>query len=662
MEKKIALIIGFLLLITLANAYPLSASDSHVTSALSYLKSVQASDGCIGGFATSAWVIDSVAAAGQNPSSALWQNSGKSLVDCIKKDATWFNDSTRTATDFERQILAIAAADENPSNFGTLDYVTKLKTFFDGTQMGQSVYLNDDIWGIMALRAAGEPASSVQIQAMAAFLESNQGADGSFSWGVGQAGDPDSTADAVMALISAGKNSGNASVQNALVYLKTQQDQTNAGILSFGSANPDSTSHAVDAIISAGQDPAGADWQVNNTNPFDYLLSWQQSDGGFSNPYANPAGASGEWTTAGALNALLGKPYPVKIFQAGAGLQMPVRIEGIDATIADSIVSLPSSFEFTAAGGAHYTLHDASLLMGLLQSASENNFVAGISDQWYPAFGFYVAQIANQPAQGLDGWNVRVDNRSTGSFSPDAFIWQSSSPPNLPHHEVIWYFGSWDSNALRVTSALTSVQIDQNVEVTVEYFSEQDNAWYPLQGASVKGAFQNAVSDSQGKAIIRFLSGGTQNIFAEKTDAKYFRSKKLAFVVQGPVQSSTQIQLTGIVVPAVSFSVSPGQINFGSFGPGYHVFGNNLEIKNTGSWNLQIEATVNNTIGTLYSSSLLLNENLWNQFLLALAAEPPGFLNIATITSGLQVPPNFSETGTQNGIVTFWATGIQVPN
>ncbi|MFH0955519.1 MAG: prenyltransferase/squalene oxidase repeat-containing protein [Candidatus Micrarchaeota archaeon] len=661
MEKKIALTISFLLLVTLANAYPLPASDSHITSALSYLKSVQTADGCIGGFATSAWVIDSVAAAGQNPSSVSWQNSGKSLVDCIKKDAAWFNDSGRSATDFERQILAVVATDEDPANFNGLDYVTKLKSFFDGTQMGQSAYLNDDMWGIMALRAAGEPASSAQIQGMATFLESNQGADGSFSWGIGQAGDPDDTADAIMALISAGKMPDSASVQNGLAFLKTQQDSNIAGIQSFGLVNPDSTSHAVDSIVSAGQDPTDAAWQENDTNPVEYLLSWQQPNGGFSNPYANPPGSSSEWTTAGALNALLGKPYPVKIRTIAQNLQMPVRIEGADAVIVDTTVVLPQSFEFSATSGTHYSLHEPSLLMGLLETASENGFAVGVSDQWYPALGFYVNEIADQPAEGLNGWNVRVDNRSIGSFSSDAFIWQSSSPPALPHHDVTWYFGSWDANALRLTSNSTSVQTDENVQVKVEYFSEQDNAWYPVQGATVKGAAQDQLTDAQGNATIRFASGGTQNVFAEKPGQKYFRSKKLAFAVQGPEQSSTQVRLIGTLVPAVSFSVSPSQLNFGSFGPGYLVHANSLEVKNTGSWNLQIKASINDTNGTLYSSGLLLNDTPWNQFSLALNAQPPGFLNTAVVTSGLQVPPDFSQTGTQNGIVTFWATATQVP-
>jgi len=48
---------------------PLNASDPQITEALDYLKGTQQSDGRIAAFATSAWAVMAIAAAGENPNS-----------------------------------------------------------------------------------------------------------------------------------------------------------------------------------------------------------------------------------------------------------------------------------------------------------------------------------------------------------------------------------------------------------------------------------------------------------------------------------------------------------------------------------------------------------------------------------------------------------------
>ncbi|MBU1120913.1 terpene cyclase/mutase family protein, partial [Candidatus Micrarchaeota archaeon] len=447
--KRISIVLALLFFSSVAFAYPMNASNTEIVDALNYLKSRQDSDGCIGGFAASAWVISGIVAAGENPSSAGWSSGSKSLVDCIKKDSSWFNDSSRNATDFERQIIAIVAAGEDPTNFNELDYVAKLKSMHDGTLMGDASYINDDVWGVIALIAAGEPSSSTEIQGMLSFIESNQGADNGWSWAVGQSSDADSAADAVMALIAGGKDPSSTNIQNAMDYLKTQQDSNNAGFMSWGTANPDSTSHSIDAVVSVGGNPTDVAWQENGTNPLEYLLDWQQADGGFSNPYADPPLTSSEWTTANALNALLGEPYPVEIMET---LSMRIRIEGPTETIMDKEIVLPDSIEFISIGGSSYTLAEPSLLMGLLEAGTENGFSVSVSDEWYPSMGFYVTEIAEEGAEGMNGWNYRVDYHTTGFHSADSFIWQESSPPTPSHSEVVWFYGSWDSNALMITA------------------------------------------------------------------------------------------------------------------------------------------------------------------------------------------------------------------
>jgi len=653
----------FVLLFVHVSAFPSNASDTEIVNALAYLKTEQTSDGCIGGFATSAWVISSVVAAGENPSSASWSTNNTSLVDCIKKDSTWFNASSRSATDFERQIIAIVAAGHDPKQFNGLDYVAKLKSFYDGTQMGAPSLLNDDTFGIIALIAANESPSSTEIQGMLAYLEANQGTDNGWSWGRGQESDTDSTADTIMAFIAAGRSAGNANIQNARAYLKSVQDTSNAGFTSFGSANPDTTAHSIDAIYALGENPGDAAWMENSTDSVHYLLTWQQQDGGFSNPFANPAGTSSSWTTANALNALLGKPYPVKILQT---VRMAIRIEDTDQTVADETVTLPPFLEFTADSGTIYTLSEPSLLMGLLQAAENNNFSVTVGDQFYPGLGFYVSEIAGHAAEGFDGWNFRVDDHGTGSHASNTFIWQESNPPTSPHDSVVWFYGSWDAKTLRITASTAAVTANQAVEVTVEYFNEADESWNSLEGATVYGAATQQTTDSDGKATIRFATQGTQFVYAEKSDAAYYRSEKLQFTVSPEQQNSQQqfnssVFMTGELISTVAFSVDASSIDFGSFGPGYTVSGNDITLINTGSWDLEIDAEVVDNSGTLYSQSLLLNNNPWQNFVVQVAANTNNFAGRVLVSLGLAVPSDYSGTGTQTGTLIFWATSTGSP-
>jgi len=72
----------------------------------------------------------------------------------------------------------------------------------------------------------------------------------------------------------------------------------------------------INAIVAAGQDPTSASWTENGKTPIDDLLSFQQGDGSFYWQTDSP----GAWpcqTTAWAIQALLGKPHPVRVLEPG---------------------------------------------------------------------------------------------------------------------------------------------------------------------------------------------------------------------------------------------------------------------------------------------------------------------------------------------------------
>ena len=298
--------------IALEAHYPLSPDDTKITKALDYLRDAQSDDGDIGSFGTSAWVVMAIAAAGEDPHEWKTVPGNPSIVDYLKNNSGLINPDV--ATDWERSILAIVAAGEDPTNFGGIDYVAGLKNLWDSdnNQMDEPNLWNDDFWGILALVAAGENPTSEMIQGSAAYIKNNQNVDdGGWSWGVGGDSDVDDTDAAIMALIAAGESPSSVYITNAMDYLRMEQDDYGGfAFRGYEVVNSASTSWAIDAIVAVGQDPTGEDWTWDD-NPVNVLLSFQDpNDGSFW--WTTESNSGSAWMTAYALPALLGKPYPAK--------------------------------------------------------------------------------------------------------------------------------------------------------------------------------------------------------------------------------------------------------------------------------------------------------------------------------------------------------------
>jgi len=283
--------------------------DGSVSEALGFLRSIQKSDGAVSGFATSCWSAMAIAAAGQDPHN--WTgSSGHSIVDYLIANTDLLDYDK--ALDVARFILAMTAADENPRNLNGEDYVEKLKNLSVNGQIGYEAWVNDDFWAVLALISAGEPATSTVVNESVDFIRGNQNADGGWGWGRSgvTASDVDDTAAAVMALVSAGEDSSSEIVENALQYLRDNQ-QSNGGFSNWGVVNSNSDSWAMGAIVSVGQDPD--QWQVSGTSVVEHLLSLQNENGSFNRTSNDPPGIDKGWNTAYAVVALSLNPYPVNI-------------------------------------------------------------------------------------------------------------------------------------------------------------------------------------------------------------------------------------------------------------------------------------------------------------------------------------------------------------
>ena len=159
------------------------------------------------------------------------------------------------------------------------------------------VLVNETIWTVLALRAAGEPAPQNLVQA----ILGAQAKGGGLPWSKGGTPDSNDTAAAIEALRAAGI--GGAPIRRALVALRTFQNRDGGFALTKGrESDAQSTAWAIQALISAGQKPGKP--------PFRYLSRLRRGDGSYR--YSVRYGTTPVWVTAQVVPALAGKPFPLR--------------------------------------------------------------------------------------------------------------------------------------------------------------------------------------------------------------------------------------------------------------------------------------------------------------------------------------------------------------
>ena len=114
------------------------------------------------------------------------------------------NVSSEKAIDYTAPILALTANNKDPRTYPETNYIQKLKSFYDGTQLGEAGIINDDIFGLLALLSSGVPANDGVTSGIKTHIKNNQNADGGWSFAAGGASDTNMTAMGGMALLESG--------------------------------------------------------------------------------------------------------------------------------------------------------------------------------------------------------------------------------------------------------------------------------------------------------------------------------------------------------------------------------------------------------------------------------------------------------------------------
>ncbi len=219
---------------------------------------------------------------------AMGQNVGRSfLSQPLNSD---------TATDYEKRILAITAMGENPSSLSSENFVAKLESMFDGSQIGDPSLLNDDIFGALAFASAS--ISNSAVSGARQYILSHQNGDGGWGYGIGVSSDSNTTAAAIAALAASGGVPG-----GAVGYLNQSQDSSGG----YGYTPGDAADGASTAWVMWGLRAANQSIPQEAT---DFLSSLQTSGGLFKwKPSDNSGSVS---ITADAVIALSGHTLPIR--------------------------------------------------------------------------------------------------------------------------------------------------------------------------------------------------------------------------------------------------------------------------------------------------------------------------------------------------------------
>ena len=221
--------------------------------ALSFLLANQEDDGSFGDDLYTDWVAIGIARI-ENDSDELKNK----IYDYLKNNTM----ESSIVTDNERHAMALMALDINPYTGTEINYIGKIISSFDGTQLGDDSLYNDDIFGLIVLQKAGYTIDDEIIQKIISYIISKQSPDG--SWG-----SIDMTSAAIMALSELNSIEGvSESITLAENYLIELQNEDG------GFGNSFSTSWAIQALS------LNNSFETEIQKATEYLASLQQQDGG----------------------------------------------------------------------------------------------------------------------------------------------------------------------------------------------------------------------------------------------------------------------------------------------------------------------------------------------------------------------------------------------
>lgn len=565
----------------------------------------------------------------QNHSASAWSVMAQvALGGTSIPDDNLKNISGASALDFETPILAISSIGKDPKNFYGQNYIQSLKNFHSSSQLGDPSILNDDIFGVLALKASGLGNDDEVVVDSKNFLLAHQNSDGGWSFALGSSSDSNTTASAIVALTSLGYTATDTTIIKALDYLKLAQNLDGGFTYDpkspYGSdSDSSSTAWAIWALNALGINPSS--WSKDGKTPSSYLETNQDTSGFFKFQQSSQEDSFSPITTSYAAIALSGKTLPIGPAKNQTLPSFNFRIEGSNEEICSGRAQGPTPLDIiqNASTQCGFTFH--------IQQAS---------------FGKYLDKINSDQAVGQSGWMYLVNNISPDVGAADYTLKTGD--------ELLWYFGDFGWSPTRLTIAKQKIASGQNAEAVIEYY--KNGSWEALNSATVSFGVQNTSSDSTGKASLS-APDGYYKVFGIK--AGYIRSNQVLLQIGEPSSSAVTLSANldnGQVLGentnhnTLSFTLNTSNLDFGKIKPGDSIT-KQLTISNTGTINLNISGVI--TGSPLFLDNLKINGKTWQKFNTFLTSGENQDQNL-----NLTIPTGFDSTsGTKTGQLIFWANG-----
>jgi hypothetical protein len=271
----------------LATAVAALLAASPLEAPVRYLESRQSPTG---GFAEpgsqatpglTAWAVLGLRAAGHTPAAL---EASRAYLERTEPQLT-------AATDLELALVARAALGDRPP-----ELIARVRAL-ERPSGAIGPTLNSTVWGLLALRAAGETAPPSAVR----YLLAAQTRAGGWAWTRGSEADSNDTAAAVQALRASG--AAKAPIRRAVAFLRRFQNRDGGFELTEGrGSDVQSTAWAIQALVAAGERPPAS--------AFRYLARMRRPDGSYR--YSAAYAVTPVWVTAQVLAALARKPLPIR--------------------------------------------------------------------------------------------------------------------------------------------------------------------------------------------------------------------------------------------------------------------------------------------------------------------------------------------------------------
>ena len=528
------------------------------------------------------------------------------------------------AIDYAAPILAITSLGQNPRIFASTDYVASLQNYYSENQIGDSLILNDDIFGILALISAGESSADPIIINSKNFIVSHQNSDGGWGYTTASNSDTNMTAAAILALLASGTESSDSQIQSALSFLQALQND-DGGFPYYPGSSSDSSSTAWVIWALNALDINSNSLVRSGKTPKSYLELNQSSQGFFKFQNDSTEDAFSAVTTAYAVLALQGKKLPFQIVANNISIQKTsFRIEGSNEAVCTGEVAGITALDI---------IKNAKNICGFEYEIEESSW------------GSYLKSINNDVASGMTGWLYMVNSASPSVGAADYELKVRDS--------VIWYYGGFGWQPAKLSLSSEQINTDQSVTATVEFFN--GDLWLPLSDAVVYFGLTKKNTDNSGQVVIN-LEDGFYKVYAQKQE--YIRSNSILLKVgqlnTASVDMSVTVEQEDVkgddteAEDVISFVVNPNDLDFGKLDPGSSAT-KNIVISNNGTADIHMEALVSGD--SLFIENIDLDSIYWKNFKVEIDQNDDQDIDVK-----LSIPASYSsENNTKSAQLTFWA-------